>query len=142
MVQILAFAMEYSHACDCLVCGIPIVMSAEMVRDRRGSHATFYCVNGHGQHWPSKSDVEQLKDQLAERDRQLAFEKQRAATNYVARERAERKLKRAERRAAGGVCQCCNRSFVGLARHMRTKHPDFVQQTAPGGAIEDAGGSR
>ena len=29
-------------------------------------------------------------------------------------------------RVAEGVCNCCNRKFVNVARHMKTKHPAFV----------------
>lgn len=28
-------------------------------------------------------------------------------------------------RAQGGACPCCNRTFADMARHMKTKHPDF-----------------
>lgn len=127
--QLLAFTLEYSHVCDCFKCGIPIVMSTAMERDRRRSHEWFYCVNGHQQYWPGKSDVEKLKDELADRDRKLAFERQRAQTNFEARERAEKQLEKANRRASGGVCQCCDRSFVKLANHMKTKHPGFVVES-------------
>lgn len=46
----------------------------------------------------------------AERDQRLA---------------AERELKKIQTRVKGGVCPCCNRSFVQLTRHMKTKHPDY-----------------
>jgi|GEM_PF-2697621 len=37
---------------------------------------------------------------------------------------AETKARRAERRIHAGVCPHCNRTFVQLARHMKTKHQD------------------
>jgi len=30
-------------------------------------------------------------------------------------------------RAANGVCPCCSRTFTNLARHMKSKHPDFAE---------------
>jgi hypothetical protein len=39
----------------------------------------------------------------------------------------ERKLKS---RARHGVCPCCNRQFVNMAKHMQSKHPDFVGKAA------------
>lgn len=41
---------------------------------------------------------------------------------------AAREAERLRRRTAAGVCPCCNRSFVQLARHMKTKHPDHVEK--------------
>lgn len=30
-------------------------------------------------------------------------------------------------RIGKGVCPCCNRTFVELARHIATKHPDYAK---------------
>lgn len=42
---------------------------------------------------------------------------------HLTRER--KKKEQLETRAANGVCPCCHRTFKQLARHMKTKHPDF-----------------
>lgn len=45
-----------------------------------------------------------------------------------AEQRAEnigRQYSRIRERVKNGVCPCCNRTFENLARHMKTKHPDF-----------------
>lgn len=40
-----------------------------------------------------------------------------------------------KKRAANGVCPCCNRTFVDLARHMAGKHPTFLaEEILPEGA--------
>ena len=44
-----------------------------------------------------------------------------------------RRASRAEDKKAivwvsGGACPCCNRSFENLARHMATKHKDYVKR--------------
>ncbi len=36
-------------------------------------------------------------------------------------------LVKTKKRIAGGVCPCCNRSFVSLARHMKSQHPEYHQ---------------
>lgn len=128
MGQVLQFVVEFNLACYCCVCDVPVFMSSANERERRRTHASFYCVNGHSQSWQGKSDEEKLREELARKDRLLAAESQRAATNYAAREKAERALKKAQKRVAGGVCVECNRSFPKLARHMATKHPDAIAE--------------
>lgn len=36
-------------------------------------------------------------------------------------------LTKTKKRLAGGVCPCCNRSFVSLAKHMANQHPDYQE---------------
>lgn len=127
IANVLEFSIEFNHATDCITCGVPIVMSKKLERQKRDDHSNYYCVNGHSQYWTAKSDVEILREKLAEKDRQLVFERERAATNFAAREKAEREALRLKRRIRGGACPCCKRSFTNLRRHMTTKHPDFAK---------------
>ena len=55
---------------------------------------------------------------------------QRAAQLEVQHQlRAQKAAKtRLKNRINGGVCPCCNRSFKGLAEHMRKQHPEFIQE--------------
>jgi hypothetical protein len=47
-------------------CGHVIYMSDDLIRQRRRDHQTFYCtVCGSHRHWPQKSDLEELRGQLA-----------------------------------------------------------------------------
>ena len=113
---------------ECITCGVIFAIPDMFQEQKRRDHTSLYCPNGHGQHYPGKSDVEKLRDELAGKERQLAAERERAATNYRAREKAEREAKRLKKRISGGACPCCKRSFVGLARHMKTKHPEFLPE--------------
>lgn len=117
---------------ECWVCGVPFAISQQFEAAYRRDNKAFYCPAG-CKLGLGKSEEQKLREQLAEKDRllaerarQLDFERERAATNYAAREKAERKAKKLEKRIAGGVCPCCQRSFEALARHMKTKHPEFV----------------
>lgn len=80
----------------------------------------FYCPNGHSLRYGRT-----VKDQL-ERERQA-----HQATRDLLRHEERRliatrgHLTRHKRRAQAGVCPCCNRTFQQLARHMKTKHPEF-----------------
>ncbi len=119
----------------CCRCDEQFGMTRERHRVAKRTEQTFYCPNGHKQYFPlGKSDLEQLQE---ERDRLI---EQRDAANEQARR--QRKAKEAaqrsasaykgqttklKNRAAAGLCPCCNRSFENLARHMKTKHPDYVK---------------
>lgn len=129
----------------CFSCRMLFAMTAEFQRsmiERPGT--SFYCPQGHSQHYTGKSDADKLREQLAEERRQ----RQRAEQNVAmwaddareARELAEHERRRANgykghaakitKRAKAGVCPCCNRHFVALERHMATKHPTFTPDVA------------
>lgn len=100
----------------------------------------FFCIHGHKQHYkPGKSDLQKAQEELEN----IRREKNRAIQNAAYwRERtnqAEETGKRTaaalrgtvtklKNRAAAGLCPCCNRSFVNVARHMKTKHPKFQHE--------------
>lgn len=101
---------------------------------RRHDHRTFYCPDGHSNYYPrGKSEFEKLQDELARRDGQLAAETRRASRLVDELERERRshsstkgQLTKTKKRAANGICPCCNRQVPQLAAHMKTKHPDYV----------------
>jgi hypothetical protein len=103
---------------DCCVCGIPFAMSADYIMRKRETQDTFYCPNGHGQSY-SESEADILRASLGAAKDQLA-----AANLRVNRLKEESRRQRV--RASNGVCPCCNRSFVNLARHMAGQHPRYV----------------
>ena len=74
------------------------------------------------------SENTKLKEELEATKRRLEFERLGRQAAEGAAEKERRKVRKLERRAKGGACPCCNRSFVALARHMKTKHPDFARE--------------
>jgi hypothetical protein len=116
---------------DCAQCGGHIALSENLERCLRESHESFYCPIGHRQFFPALSDTEKLRKALhaAELEKtrltQQAKESQEASDrNAIKLAMAEREAARVKKRVAAGVCPCCNRTFVQLQRHMKTKHPD------------------
>jgi hypothetical protein len=112
-------------------CGTVHAVPAELAsyqkrcHDTGGSVPDIYCPLGHA-HVPagrSKLDIE--RDRAAELERQLASAHEDTRAERVAHSATKAKLTKATRRTRAGVCPCCNRSFVQLARHMATKHPDY-----------------
>ena len=115
---------------DCSECGVvyfvPSDMQARALKDGR----TFYCPNGHGQHYTETERV-RLKKELAaaQAEVQSANKRREWAEQEAKNARAEHAL--LKRRAHAGVCPCCHRTFANVARHMKTKHATQPAQVAP-----------
>lgn len=108
--------------CSCCVCSVLFAFPERFERDRRRDHAYFYCPNGHQQHYTEKSDKDRLKEARAE----VAAAQTQVTHLTDQLEATKRDAKRAQQRAAAGVCPCCNRSFQQLRRHMASKHPEYA----------------
>jgi hypothetical protein len=102
-------------------------MTEEFKREKLSNKTDFYCPNGHGQHYLGKTDAQRRRE--AEQRADEAEAKAQAAATALKRFKSETAKREAlaARRAAAGVCPCCRRSFVQLARHMKSKHPDHGQ---------------
>lgn len=114
----------------CCNCGIEFAMPLAFQNAcRADSKKSFYCPNGHGQHYATseadklrrerdrlKQDAARLQDEIREaREAGAAAQRQASAFKGVAT--------RIRNRVQNGVCPCCNRTFLDLARHMASKHP-------------------
>lgn len=122
---------------DCPACGAVFAATGEFLDRRRADGHTFFCPAGHQMSYGNgksqrerdlEAELERQKkvtaqsDRLhaAEREQRKAAERQAAAYKGVAT--------RTKNRIARGICPCCTRSFANLARHMETKHPDYIAQ--------------
>ena len=87
-----------------------------------------FCPLGH--QWTpagkSKLDMERERSQQLLDARNAAEAQVRAMQDQI--DAAERERKRLAKRAAKGVCPCCKRSFVQLARHMAGQHPEYADE--------------
>jgi hypothetical protein len=117
---------------DCGECNIPFAIPDNLYRARRRDGKSFYCPNGHYIHWGDNENTK-LKAELDQARADAAWHQGRATRARAEAEHQKRvaagykgALTRARRRIANGVCPCCKRSFVGVAQHMRTQHPDFL----------------
>lgn len=111
-----------------------------MLTDRmemlRRSHQTFYCLWGHPQSY-IEGDSEETK---LRRERDRLRQDQARLIGEAAQLREERdaethrvtaakgRITRLKNRAATGHCPCCNRVFVDLLSHMKSKHSDYEAQ--------------
>lgn len=111
----------------CCNCGVEFAMTEDFYNERLGDKRLFYCPNGHNQHYIGES----WKDQIATLSAEKTALQSRVNVERAGRERAEEKAqrettkrKRLEKRVGNGVCPYCKRSFVVLARHIHSKHPE------------------
>lgn len=94
-----------------------------------------YCRCGWG--YAHNNENAKLKAKVDELTRSRDFYLSNAANERKAREATERRLtaqrsatKRIKNRVKHGVCPCCTRSFDNLREHMKTKHPEYVAESA------------
>jgi hypothetical protein len=123
---------EYSgiKCCDCgIAFGVPPVWD----KARRNDHRSFYCPNGHSLSYKGESEAEKLrrerdllKQLIAEKNDDICHEREKreAAERQLAAQKGQ--VTKLKKRAAAGVCPCCNRTFSQLAAHMRQKHPTYL----------------
>lgn len=118
------------HVVACYTCGTKFAINGSMYkRAVTNKEGCVYCpACREGMHWTGKTEDQKRIDEL---ERKLKWEAKNAAYQKHYKEQAERKLSAAKgqmtklkKRAAAGVCPCCNRTFHNLARHMETKHPE------------------
>ena len=117
----LAFNVMLSSE-TCCNCGIEFAMPASFQQKKRENGGSFYCPNGHGQHY-SETEVDRLKKQLDAEQRKTAFERNQRRETEKQLAKARTKIARVNH----GVCPHCNRTFRQLAQHMKSKHAAPVQ---------------
>lgn len=119
-------------ALTCYKCGVRFDVPEQWEQKRREDHESFYCPNGHSQHFAGKSEAERLRDELAREKHRTEQaqssadywrrEQEAAGRRVIAHKGVVTKLKK---RVANGQCPCCQRSFKDLRDHMRSQHPDW-----------------
>jgi hypothetical protein len=121
-----AFAMQFFlKQTTCCVCHVAFAFDHNLYDRRRADRESFYCPNGHSQHFTGETDSAKLKRLL---DGEVA--RRESAERMIEHERRSKsvyrgKLNALKGRVKNGVCPCCKRSFAQLARHMATQHPQY-----------------
>ena len=113
------------YALQCASCSVTFAIPQKMEEARRQDHQSFSCPNGHSNHYPAKSQAEIYKAKMETEQREAAALRERAIVAERAQRKAEQAISRHKKRAAAGVCPCCNRTVAQLAAHMKSKHAEF-----------------
>jgi len=121
--------VEYAYL-SCPVCGVHFALEKRFYEWRKeGGHVgekqpNYHCPNGHVlvvRDW----DIEKLRRERDQLKQQMAQLNDELAAQTAQTTKARKQIVKMQKRAAAGVCPCCNRSFTNMARHMATKHPEF-----------------
>jgi DNA repair exonuclease SbcCD ATPase subunit len=108
---------------ECCACGVTFAMPAGLRQKLQREGGTFYCPNGHGQHY-TECEVQTLKKKLkAAEDRTCNLEQQLNGTLDKLAE-SQKEMHRARRRANAGLCPYCRRHFTNVGRHIHSKHTE------------------
>jgi hypothetical protein len=130
------FLSHQFESVECYKCHVVFAMTKEMDDQRRKDRGTFYCPNGHAQHYSGKSDeqkkIDELTLQLQRKVQNEAYLSDQVNNERKKREHANNRVRamkgqvtKIKKRVGNGVCPCCDRSFANLHAHMKTKHPDY-----------------
>lgn len=122
---------------ECCNCHMNFGMTPEFKAEKLKDHSTFTCPAGHRQHFAGESEEEKLRRENQRLVQNRAFLEDRIRQEHEHKEAEKRShiatrghLTRIRKRAKGGVCPCCNRTFSSLARHMTHMHPEFAKEKA------------
>lgn len=113
---------------QCCTCGVVFGLPSDLQeRLMNNPSKSFYCPNGHGQHY-SKSKEQRLREEAERRLQQKESELANIAASKIQLEDQLKKEQRKTKRLTNGLCPCCNRSFHNLQQHMIKQHPDQVSK--------------
>lgn len=123
---------------DCGECTVTFGLETSMYDRVTKTGEWFWCPNGHRIHY-FESENQRLRNEKEAAERRLIRERaalDQARADRDAARNSVRTLKgvvtKTKKRAAAGVCPVpgCKRSFQNVAAHVRSQHPDFVQDHA------------
>jgi DNA-binding XRE family transcriptional regulator len=106
----------------CYKCACLFAWPAELRKRRLDDRNSFWCPNGHEQHFTGKSEAEKLRDEVQRQKQMREAEEARRRRIEAERDQVSRAHHRMRERVMNGVCPCCNRTFQNLMRHMKTEH--------------------
>lgn len=126
------------YVTDCDGCGVIFAITKQLEERRREDHKSFWCPNGHSMSFGENTKEKELREAKRKAEREEALRRDYQESLRVRNEelkRTERSLAatkgvltKTKKRAAKGVCPepTCKRSFVNVARHVASQHPDLL----------------
>lgn len=116
---------------QCGSCGvwhaIPTAMHANCLEEG----GFWHCPNGHSRGYKEgrreREAIRRERDQLKQRIAQIEDDARRERDRLLGEKaKAEKEAAKLRKRAKGGACPCCNRTFQNMSRHMKMQHPEFA----------------
>ncbi len=110
---------------ECCECGTNFAMTQDLQSKFLRSRKSFFCPNGHSQHYIEKTVEQKLKDQLVKKTRRINSLNSNVNNLKKQKNKVVKQYNHVRNRIKNGVCPCCNRTFTNLLNHMETQHPEF-----------------
>jgi predicted RNA-binding Zn-ribbon protein involved in translation (DUF1610 family) len=109
---------------ECPTCGVVYGVTEAFCEQKRNSHQSYYCPNGHSLSWKD-SDADILRRKLASAQQDVEWYKARQAEAEGSLRATRGVVTKLRKRVVAGACPFgCRRHFADLERHVGTKHPD------------------
>src|SRR5262245_14216706 len=99
---------------QCGTCGVHHAIPLAMYDSKHSEGGFWHCPNGHQRGFGTgtvTAERDRLKQQLAQRDDEIAELSAARRKAEAGRTAAEKKLAASTKRAMAGVCPCCSRTF-------------------------------
>lgn len=119
---------------NCSECGVLYALEGQYDTRKSSESGRWCCPNGHWQMY-SESALQRSEKAAKRAQELLEMERERNRNLHDQKDRIDRQraaawgqVTKLKRRAAHGVCPCCNRTFKQLAAHMKDKHPEFIEK--------------
>ena len=126
MAEIITLRSQAHEVMECIFCGVVYTVSVVVLTFQRQEGGFHHCPNGHVQGWTKGGSLfEKQRLALDRANQQIARAEDETREAVAAKDRAESAQRRLKKRVGNGICPCCNRTFQALARHMKSKHPDY-----------------
>lgn len=120
------FGGEHLILVQCGNCGVKHAIPVFKYDSAVEEGGFWHCPNGHERGFREgkreKEAIQRERDRLKQENARLQDE---IAAVERSKERVKAEMKRHKKRAAAGLCPCCNRTFSNMTRHMKTEHPDY-----------------
>jgi hypothetical protein len=121
---------------QCITCGVQfgVVPIFQKTCKDLGPKKSFFCPNGHSMVYresePDKlrRERDRLKQEAARLQESIDYERRRAEQAERRISAAKGQMTKLKKRSAEGRCPCCNRVFVDLLSHMKSKHVEYENE--------------
>lgn len=112
----------------CAACGVVFGIPDYLIKKKKETGEDFYCPNGHSLVF-GNSENKRLREAL-QKEKSARESAEAQSQEWFTKFEKERKEKsRIQKRVHAGVCTCCNRHFVDLERHMKSKPSEHISTT-------------
>jgi hypothetical protein len=132
MIDSLEKAIVQLEKFCCGKCGGVYALSQFYVEQKRQDGGYWNCPYCRASWGYGETEINRLKKKLEREKLNTEYhvsradrEQARANKNELRRRAAQGQVTKIKNRVGKGVCPCCKRTFVNLARHMQSKHPEY-----------------